>query len=58
MKMVVKNFTCVTLRFAVLLILENISTAQFSSRVPLLKSLSSLWFCFMLLQHQMYFLLF
>ena len=28
-----KNFTCVTLHFAVLLSLENISTAQFSSRV-------------------------
>lgn len=28
-----KNFTCVTLHFAVLLSLENVSTAQFSSRV-------------------------
>ena len=30
MKMVMKNFTCVTLHFAVLLSLENIRTAQFS----------------------------
>lgn len=33
MRMVMKNFTCVTLHFAVLLSLENVSTAQFSSRV-------------------------
>lgn len=57
MKIVVKNFTCVTSRFAMLLILENVSTAQVSSRVSLLKSLSSLQFCSMLLQHQMCFLL-
>lgn len=44
--MVMKNFTCVTLHFAVLLSLENISTAQFSLKFPILMSLSSLCFLF------------